>query len=411
MRKVKCKVTGEIGYDFQFYKAPNGRYYKNKKIYEDKMKDTEFRSKIIKVINLDILSKSMGNCASLIVKLINESGLKEEVIYMSILNKLDYIKGAIQQSKENDATKIFLIFSIATNKLTKTTYAGCYEIRNNETNEVYIGESIDLFSRFTNHVSELYENKHHCKALQEAFNKNHTVSDFTITPLFIFSTTNVDKNQIKHETLYLESAFYIIAKLNNEKLYNTKNPYVSLKNNNVLVNSYEIDCKEVLNLLVNDKYHVLDKNTIDKIKRDLEKDGLLENNEEKMENPDIGEKIDFDNIEKCISLTKSVLANNVKLYRITNLLKELAKDKILPVDYDYLKIRKILVDKGLVTIDSNNRTVATDYALENEFYYIENVSYKGCQPSYKYFVSNKLKELLIDEFSKIENINELRADY
>ena len=33
MRIVKCKVTGEKGYDYNFFKAPDGRYYKTKSVY------------------------------------------------------------------------------------------------------------------------------------------------------------------------------------------------------------------------------------------------------------------------------------------------------------------------------------------------------------------------------------------
>jgi len=101
----------------------------------------------------------------LIGKLINETGLEPDIIYDSILQKMDYIKKIVQESNESDSTKIHLIFSIAINRLNKVTYAGCYKIRNNQTNEVYIGESINLFGRFTEHISKLYENKHHCKRL------------------------------------------------------------------------------------------------------------------------------------------------------------------------------------------------------------------------------------------------------
>ena len=93
---------------------------------------------------------------------------------------------------------------------------------------------------------------------------------------------------------------------------------------------------------------------------------------------------------------------------ITNLLKELASEGIIPIDYDYSKIREILIEKDLITIDSIRQTVATDYALENCFYFIASVSNKKEEPTYGYYVSEKLRELLIDVFSSYKNIDELR---
>lgn len=430
MRKVTCRITGETGCSDEFYKAPNGKYYKSKELYESTMVQREYRTKILYLINSDILNKNTSNCASLIGKLINETGLEPNVIYESILQKVDYIKKIIKESNESDSTKIHSIFSIATNRLNKVTYVGCYEIRNTKTNEVYIGESINLFGRFTKHISELYENKHHCKKLQDAFNETRTISDFTITPLFMFPISSIDKNELKQESLYLESAFYIIAKSNHEELYNTKNPYLALKNNSVSLNGYEIDCQKVLNLLANDKYGVLPAKLLKSIRKNLQEDGLI-NVEDKNETIDTitttpstqgdksqivyrdlvsndYKKIDLSNIERCIAHTKELLNDNVKLYRITNLLKELANEGIIPVDYDYSKIREILIEKNLITIDSIRQTVATDYALENGFYFIASVTNKKEEPTYGYYVSEKLRELLVDVFSKYENIDELR---
>lgn len=432
MRKVTCRITGESGYSHEFYKAPNGKYYKNKELYDNMMVQKETKGKIFYLINSDILNKHPSNCGSLIGKLINETGLEPDVIYDSILQKMDYIKKVINESDESDSTKIHLIFSIATKRLNRTTYAGCYEIRNNKTNTVYIGESINLFGRFTEHISELYGNKHHCKALQDAFNETKSISDFTITPLFMFPISAIDKNELKQETLYLESAFYIIAKSNHEEIYNTNNPYLALKNNSVTLNGYEIDCKRVLNLLASDKYSVLPTKLLKTIRRNLQEDGLLnvedinrvdnssvttlpslvKNDEPQITKRDVTtddyKGIDLSNIEKCIERTKDLLKDNVKLYRITHLLKELASDGIIPIDYDYSKIREILIEKNLITIDSIRQTVATNYALENGYYFIASVSTKKEEPTYGYYVSEKLKQLLIDIFSQYKNIDDLK---
>lgn len=427
MRKVTCRVTGEVGDACKFYKAPNGKYYKTKEIYENMVIQKEIRGKIFYLINCEILNKNLNNCASLIGKLINETGLEPSVIHDSILQRMDYIKKTVCESNENDSTKIHIIFGIATKCLNKVTYAGCYEIRNNETNEVYIGESINLFGRFTEHISELYENKHHCKKLQETFNKTKSISNFTITPLFMFPISSVDKNELKQETLYLESAFYIIAKSNREELYNTKNPYLALKNNAVPLNNYEIDCQKVLNLLANDKYGVLPSKLSKIIRKNLQEDGLLkaenvneDNNilsvpnlssnsvqENLTQKVDIEhfEKIDLGNIEKCIEYTNKLLAENVKLYRLTHILKDFAENNILPKDYDYSKIRQVLMENNLITIDSIGHTVATNYALENHFYFIDKIKVVNGIPVYNYYVSEKCRNLLYEIFSQYRDIN------
>ena len=327
-------------------------------------------------------------------------------------------------------TKIHLIFSIATKRLNKITYAGCYEIRNNKTNEVYIGESINLFGRFTEHISELYENKHHCKALQEAFNETKSISDFTVTPLFMFPISAIDKNELKQETLYLESAFYIIAKSNHEEIYNTKNPYLALKNNSVTLNGYEIDCQKVLNLLASDKYGVLPAKLLKAIRKNLQEDGLLnvEDNSETnnasstttlpshLTHEDLTQKVDIENfeeidignIEKCIEYTNRLLEENVKLYRLTHILKDFAENNILPTDYDYSKIRQVLIENNLITIDAIGHTVATDYALENHFYFIDKVKVKNGIPVYNYYVSEKCRKLLFEIFSQYRDMNVFR---
>lgn len=427
MRKVTCRVTGETGYSNEFYKAPNGKYYKSKELYENTMAQREYKTKILYLINSDILNKNTSNCASLIGKLINETGLEPNVIYESMLQKVDYIKKLIKESDESDSSKIHAIFSIATNRLNKVTYAGCYEIRNNKTDEIYIGESINLFGRFTEHISELYEDKHHCKALQEAFNKTKSISDFTITPLFMFPISAIDKNELKQETLYLESAFYIISKSNHEEFYNTKNPYIALKNNSVSLNGYEIDCKKVLNLLANDKYGVLPAKLLKIIRKNLQEDGLLNieninkdknilttttlpprsNRKDLTPNADIEnfEKTDLENIEKCIEYTNKLLEENVKLYRLTHILKDFTENNILPTDYDYAKIRQVLIENNLITIDTIGHTVATDYALENHFYFIDKVKVKNGIPVYNYYVSEKGKNLLYKIFSQYKDMN------
>lgn len=423
MRKVKCMVTGETGYNYEFYKAPNGKYYKTKEIYDHMISQRDYRGKIIQLINSKILNKNIGNCSSLIGKLINETGLECETIYNSILEKIEYIKDVLKDSNESDASKIYLIFKIATNSYKKITYAGCYEIRNNKTNEVYIGESINLFRRFTEHIEELYENRHHCNKLQEAFNKTKSISNFTITPLFMIPIVAIDKNELKQETLYLESAFYLIYRKNKEKLYNTKNPYVALKEENVTLSGYEIDCKEVLRMIVKDKYNVISKDLLEQIKenlKDIIKDDELiadsntpipdkvitENNNNPKRKSWEGfteiKGLSIDYIMSQIQRTKGLLCNGTNLFRISNVLKDFSERGILPQDYDYQKIRQIMESNNLIYIDDSGRTVATTYVLENDLYLISDIKDKK-NPYFYYYVTDKCIELLSDIFGKIQN--------
>lgn len=52
-----------------------------------------------------------------------------------------------------------------------TKYAGVYQIVNKINNKVYIGGTLDLRERLSNHISELRNNHHHSIYLQRAFNK------------------------------------------------------------------------------------------------------------------------------------------------------------------------------------------------------------------------------------------------
>ena len=120
------------------------------------------------------------------------------------------------------------------------------------------------------------------------------------------------------------------------------------------------------------------------------------------------EEIDIGNIEKCIEYTNRLLEENVKLYRLTHILKDFAENNILPTDYDYSKIRQVLIENNLITIDAIGHTVATDYALENHFYFIDKVKVKNGIPVYNYYVSEKCRKLLFEIFSQYRDMNVFR---
>lgn len=49
-RKVKCQVTKELGDSSEFFKAPNGKYYKTKEIYNHWKHESEDRKECIRLI-------------------------------------------------------------------------------------------------------------------------------------------------------------------------------------------------------------------------------------------------------------------------------------------------------------------------------------------------------------------------
>ena len=62
-------------------------------------------------------------------------------------------------------------------KLTpKYYYAGVYMIRNEHNGKVYIGSSCNIEQRLEAHRRTLSKGTHHCKALQEDYDRHHPMS-------------------------------------------------------------------------------------------------------------------------------------------------------------------------------------------------------------------------------------------
>ena len=271
-RRVRCCVTKELGNASEFIKI-DGKYYKNQEIYEKYKDEKDITINIFKKIS-EILGyedgKIPGSVGGIAMKKIKESKLTKQELYNSLLDKEIYIKELFGKTIDHyyDKQRIFGIFKIIETIPESLTYGGCYEIKNIHNGEVYIGETLDFFTRINTHVSELYANKHHCKALQDAFNKYNDFTNFKFTPLFLYEIKGKDREVEKHNTLYLECAYYLKYKHNKKKLYNTVNPYTALKENSVNLENYNIDCKRVLELLLEDKQNILP----DKIKSKVEND-------------------------------------------------------------------------------------------------------------------------------------------
>ena len=268
------------------------------------------RKTLVSIIFNDILHERITTSnMKLFQKLLGQSGLNKEDLYNFVDRNKDYIIDNIGSNDCSFNTKIFAIFSLFRNTLGKVTYAGCYEIINKQTNEIYIGESIDLFRRFTKHTSDLYENKHHCTKLQEAFNITKTMDNFVIKPIKVNPIVCADKMKIKEETLYMESAYYLMYKNDGYTLYNTINPYEALKNDEVYVGDNKVNCKNVLCLLCEDKYNILDHKMLMNILNDLKGNPLIIVPRKRLEvKAGVATKVEITKDEKMINDCKKILS-------------------------------------------------------------------------------------------------------
>ena len=414
MRTVRCKITGEIGNSDTFYKAPNRKYYKTKEIYDKSIEDKGYVVKIFEFINRNILHMTFGHGSnnSLIMKQLNELGLDYKVVLSTLQENCDSIRSYL--SDKTDATiasKIFMIFNfVFKHNNMKITYSGAYAIENKYTHAVYIGESIDIFSRFTQHVDDLYNNRHHCEKLQNAFNETHCITNFNFYPLYLLPIVSKDKKTEKEETLYLEAAFYLKYKSEKRELYNTINPYVTLKNGNAKYNNSEnIDAKDVLKKIYSDKDKILPTKLLKIVRKDLE--DIIELSDI-TSTPNITSTIDCktNNTDKIVnkSQIKSKKNENSNRFNFTSVIEECQNDGILPENYDYSKVRQKLTIEGIIYIDENNRTVATKDSLNNNWFILrsDNVDKNGVRKRL-YYISETGKTQIKKALSKYDKNNYL----
>lgn len=210
-----------------------------------------------------------GRTGSMIGKKIKESTLTIEEIRECILGYEQYIKDFfISKNCHSEFSKLSAIFTIINDIKLTVTYGGCYEIKNIDTNGIYIGETVDLFRRMNEHVSMLYSGKHHCKSLQDAFNIHKDFSHFKFTPLFLYEINGEDRESEKCKTLYMEAAYFLKYTNKGIEVYNTVDPYATLKENKS-ASVYNIDNKKVLKLLLNDELNILPSKVKEIIDKDL----------------------------------------------------------------------------------------------------------------------------------------------
>lgn len=411
-RSCTCAVTGEKGNTVDFYKAPNGKYYKSEDIYNEHMHEYSCKKALYVIVFKEILKiKDCEKYGSYFNKLVSDSGIKYSELLKCLKSNKEEIIEKMPSDDCNVQTKLLFIFTFFKKTAGKLTYAGCYEIRNKITDEVYIGESIDLFRHFATHVSDLYENKHHCVKLQNAFNKTNTINDFSIKPIYVCPIVCINKMKVKEETLYMESAYYLSYKKKSYSLYNTKNPYDALKNDDVCIGDKKINCKNVLTLLYQDKYHILDKELLDYVREDLkdviDTSNILLNKAKTIDHsqPSKNTKVAKTKlIENNAKIIKELINQGQQFYYITNIFDELAKQEIIPKYYDSQKLRKVLEENNLIKLqkksDKYMQMIATDYALNEKLFYIKEIRLVLSDESleYRYVISEKGKQIIFDIF-------------
>jgi hypothetical protein len=357
------------------------------------------------------IENNSARYSALINQTINDYGLGLNEIYQAIYNQKDEIVKKLQNANGSLYGKIHFIFAVALSKYYYTTYAGCYEITNKNTNAIYIGESINMMGRFTEHISKLYNHKHHCKNLQKAFDETNDISNFIIKPLYIIPIIAVDRQILKHETLYLEACFYLVSRSKKIEIYNTLNPYVALKKNQVKLEGYNIDCKKVLHLIYQDKYHILPDNIASLVRKDL-KDYIDVTDKmtysEKICVKAESMRISQMQLEEQVEYTKVLLQKETPLYRLKEILNDFVDLGILPERYDSYKIREILVKNNLIYIGEVNNTIATEYAIDNELYHLSKIIHQKHTITYQYYLSQECKDLLYNIFKNYEDKDSLK---
>lgn len=103
---------------------------------------------------------------------------------------------------------------------------GIYQIKNIVTGAKYIGESVDLRKRKTEHFRDLEKHCHHCKALQKAWNKTPSICfKFRIKEIFLFTNHFINRDKLIL-MLFLREAYYMRM---TDELYNTEDTGSMLK--------------------------------------------------------------------------------------------------------------------------------------------------------------------------------------
>lgn len=253
MRLVRCCVTKEVGNlcEGGFVRI-NGKYYKSEEIYNQFGKEKEYRDKTFDLIKNNFLKSDIAD--PYLGKKLKDIKISYKKLYTDLEAKYETIINGVKDNNIFGDYKIisyiFKAIEICENEIPKLKIAGIYRIINQTNQNTYIGESVDIFRRQTEHIMMLYQGVHHNKALQNDF-KLYGIENFSFEPLYILDTTNKDKNEIKNYLLYLESAFYKKHE-SYHTMYNATIPYNVIFNKQVTLEGYEIDYDLIIELLKTD---------------------------------------------------------------------------------------------------------------------------------------------------------------
>src|ERR1700688_320608 len=82
---------------------------------------------------------------------------------------------------------------------------GVYAIVNRVNGHVYVGSSRDIFDRFHKHASDLRFGRHHCIALQRAWNK-HGADNFRLVMLHPLWSRSSQERLLRAEQQWIDGA-------------------------------------------------------------------------------------------------------------------------------------------------------------------------------------------------------------
>ena len=332
-----------------------------------------------------------------IMSALKDINISPKMVYDILLKYKDMIKESIPKYEYEIYTIVSYISSFILNVLGETTCIGCYSITNKTTGWVYIGESIDLFNRFSTHISDLYENKHHCKKLQKAFNETRSMDNFEIKPLKSYYALCCDKKELKSQTLYMEAAYYLLYKNKGFKLYNTINPYEHLKKNEYVNNGY-LNSKYVLRLLYEDKYHILNKELHNYLEEDLYD---ILNLGDKFDDTFTEEEMQYqkiiDNHKREIFELKQ---KGEKIYSHTRVIEMMKEEGIIPKTMESKEIYEILSYHDILEPSpiKGCSIHVKDYALDNKLFFIVGMIKTRNGIVFNYKVSEKGKDTIFNIF-------------
>ena len=163
--------------------------------------------------------------------------------------------------------------------------------------------------------------------------------------------------------------------------------------------SQKINSKNVLKKLYLDEYKILSSKLIKLIRKDL------------ADKTDINDSSSTDVVLQPIKNNVSGISKNTNIsteshishYNITEIIKRCSVDGIIPEQYDYNKVRQKLSESGIIYIDENNLTVATQKSIDNKWFILrsDKVDKNGIRKRL-YYISEAGKNQIIKSLSQYD---------